>query len=390
MPTLNQVKAPLKSIFAETLFTGSSVLSNAYLVFQGHHVVGVRASKTGKVLGRFAAVTPAFIDPHSHIGMERAGEPAKDGEANDQLDSLLPLSDALDSIQMDDVAFRDAVEMGVLYSCVVPGSGNIIGGYSAVIRNYARDSTAALIDRAGVKAAFGYNPMSTHSWKGKRPTTRMGALAILRSKLDEVRQKQDRYRKARGAKKQDIIFSAEERVLQDVLSGKVRLRVHVHKIDDIGALLRLTDEFDLKVTVEHAMDVHQPEILLELKKRGIPLVYGPLDAFAYKVELKHETWRNVRHVLSSEVEFGLMSDHPVTLARQLFLQTRWFLRAGLSKSQAISLVSHSNARILGIDDRLGTLQKGKWASFIAWSGDPFDLSSYPVAVYGEGEPLFSE
>jgi imidazolonepropionase-like amidohydrolase len=49
-----------------------------------------------------------------------------------------------------------------------------------------------------------------------------------------------------------------------------------------------------------------------------------------------------------------------------------------------------NARILGIDDRLGTLEKGKWASFICWSGDPFDLTSYPVAVYGEGELLFSD
>jgi imidazolonepropionase-like amidohydrolase len=387
MPT---VKPPLNCIFAETLYTGVSVVSKTYLAFQGQRIVGISASKTGKLLGRFAVVTPAFIDPHSHIGMERAGEPSRDGEANDQQDSLLPLSDALDSVQMDDAALRDAVEMGVLYSCVVPGSGNIIGGYSAVIRNYAQDGTAALIDRAGVKAAFGYNPMSTQSWKGKRPTTRMGSVAILRSKLDEVCQKQERYRKAKGAKKLDITFSAEENVLRDVVCGKARLRVHVHKTDDIAALLRLTDEFHLKVTVDHAMDVHRPEIFCELKRRAIPLVYGPLDAFAYKVELKHEDWRNVRHVLSSEVEFGLMSDHPVTLARQLFLQTRWFLRAGLSKSQAIGLVSNSNARVLGIHDRLGTLEKRKWASFIGWSADPFDLSSYPIAVYGEGELLFSE
>ncbi len=61
-----------------------------------------------------------------------------------------------------------------------------------------------------------------------------------------------------------------------------------------------------------------------------------------------------------------------------------------NKRQAIELVSRMNARILGIDDRLGILEKGKWASFICWSGDPFDLASYPVAVYGEGELLFSE
>jgi imidazolonepropionase-like amidohydrolase len=179
-------------------------------------------------------------------------------------------------------------------------------------------------------------------------------------------------------------------VLQDLLAGKFRLRAHVHKIDDIAALLRLVDDYKLKLTVEHASDVYQSEIFRELRKRNIPVVYGPVDSFSYKVELKHEDWRNIRHLLASQVEFGLMTDHPITLARQLFLQTRWFMRAGLTKQQAIELVSRKNARILGIDDRLGILEKGKWASFICWSGDPFDLASYPAAVYGEGELLFSE
>lgn len=380
----------MNAIFANTIYTGKSVDSDRYLIFNGPKIIGLAKSAKGQVLGRYDTLTPAFIDPHSHIGMERSGEPSGEGEANDQLDSILALTDALDSVQMDDKAFRDAVESGVLYSCVVPGSGNIIGGQSAVIRNYANDSTDALIARAGLKAAFGYNPMSTRNWKGKRPTTRMGAIAILRGRLEEVRRKIQKHKKAKGSKKEDITFSAEDTVLQDLLAGKFRLRAHVHKIDDIAALLRLVDDYKLKLTVEHAMDVHQPEIFQALKQRKIAVVYGPIDAFSYKVELKHEDWRNIRHLLAAQVEFGLMSDHPVTLARQLLLQTRWFLRAGLSKQQAIELVSRMNARILGIDDRLGTLEKGKWSSFICWSGDPFDLASYPVAVYGEGELLFPD
>ncbi len=380
----------MNSIFANTIYTGKSIVSDRYLIFKGTDITGLAKSAKGQVLGRYEVLTPAFIDPHSHIGMERSGEPSGEGEANDHLDSILALTDALDSVQMDDKAFRDAVESGVLYSCVVPGSGNIIGGQSAVIRNYADNSTDALITRAGLKAAFGYNPMSTRSWKGKRPTTRMGAIAILRARLEEVRRKIQKFRKAKGSKKEEITFSAEDTVLQDLLAGKFRLRAHVHKIDDIAALLRLADDFKIKLTVEHAMDVHQPEIFQELRQRKIPVVYGPVDSFSYKVELKHEDWRNIRHLLASQVEFGLMTDHPVTLARQLFLQTRWFMRAGLTKQQAIELVSRKNARILGIDDRLGILEKGKWASFICWSGDPFDLASYPAAVYGEGELLFSD
>ena len=347
----------MNSIFANTIYTGKSIVSDRYLIFKGPKIIGLEKSAKGQVLDRYEVLTPAFIDPHSHIGMERSGEPSGEGETNDHLDSIIALTDALDSIQMDDKAFRDAVESGVLYSCVVPGSGNIIGGQSAVIRNYANNSTDALIARAGLKAAFGYNPMSTRSWQGKRPTTRMGAIAILRGRLEEVRRKTQKFRKAKGSKKEEITFSAEDTVLQDLLAGKFRLRAHVHKIDDIAALLRLVDDYKLKLTVEHASDVHLPEIFQALRQRKIPVVYGPVDSFSYKVELKHEDWRNIRHLLSAQVEFGLMTDHPVTLARQLFLQTRWFLRAGFTKQQAIALVSRKNARILGIDDRVGTLKR---------------------------------
>jgi imidazolonepropionase-like amidohydrolase len=306
------------------------------------------------------------------------------------MDSVLAISDALDSVQMDDVAFRDAVEAGVLYSGVLPGSGNILCGQSAVIRNYGKDTSSALVARAGVKAAFGYNPMSTTAWKGTRPSTRMGALAILRAKLDQVRQKLAKERGKRGGKKADLDYSAEEAVLRDLLTGKNRLRTHVHKIDDIATLLRVVDEFGLKTTVEHAMDVHEPEIFRELARRRISVTYGPVDSFAYKVELKHESWRNIRHLVESGVHFGLMTDHPVTPARQLFLQTRWFTRWGLTKQQAIELVSTRNAEILGVQKHLGSLEKGKWASFTAWNGDPFDLTAFPVAVYGEGSVLHAE
>ncbi|MGB2820252.1 MAG: amidohydrolase family protein [Phycisphaerae bacterium] len=380
----------MSCIRAGLIYTGKSVVKDAYVLLDGRKLGGMSRAKKGKLLGRYAVVTPAFIDPHSHIGMHRAGEPSGEGEANEQQDSILALPDALDSVQMDDVSFTEAVEMGVLYSCVVPGSGNIIGGLSAVIRNYAASSTEALIARAGVKGAFGFNPMSTRKWKGERPWTRMGAVAMLRKALYDVQQKARRRRKARGAKKDEITLSAEEEVLRDLLSRKSRLRAHVHKIDDIAAMLRVVDEFGLSVTVEHAMDVHTCGIFRELKRRKIPVTYGPVDAFAYKVELKHANWRNVRLLIESGVEFGLMTDHPVTAARSLFLSTRWFTRAGLSKQQAVEIVSRKNAEILGVEKMLGTLEKGKWASFACWNGDPFDITSYPVAVYGEGELLFAD
>jgi imidazolonepropionase-like amidohydrolase len=278
---------------------------------------------------------------------------------------------------------------------VLPGSGNIVGGRSAIIRNYARTTTEALIARSGIKAAFGYNPMSTRDWKGTRPHTRMGALSLLRARLALVKHKMEAEatrgrKKAGGRAASDTALTAEDLVIKSILNGTQGLRVHVHKIDDIASLLRLQEEFGIGVTVDHACDVNDGHIYAVLKDRGIPVVFGPLDAFAYKVELKHENWRNVRHLLESGVDFGLMTDHPVIPQRNLFLELRWFMRCGLNRQDSIEIVTRRNAQILGLSGFLGTLDKGKWASFSCWNGDPFDVSRYPVMVFAEGAVVFEE
>lgn len=380
-----------QSILARALYTGRTVKKDVFLTFAATGIKGIGKKPTGPVVGEYPVVTPAFIDPHSHIGLVRAGEPAAEDEANEKMESIIALADPLDSLQMDDQALADAIEYGVLYSCILPGSGNIIGGRSAVIRHYALDSSAALIGRAGVKAAFGYNPMSTTNWKGTRPSTRMGAVSLFRKKLDEVATKLTVVQSAKGKKAAETRLSLEEKLLADILAGKVQLRCHVHKIDDIATILRLTEEFPrLKVSIEHAMDVHLPDIYEKLRRKNIPVFLGPLDAFAYKVELKHEAWRNVRHLIASKIPFGLMTDHPVVLSRNLFLQTRLLVRAGLSKQQALEVITRQNAEILGVGKMLGTLEKDKWASFICFNGDPFAMTSYPVAAYGEGQLIYKD
>ena len=179
-------------------------------------------------------------------------------------------------------------------------------------------------------------------------------------------------------------------VLNRIEDGKTLLRVHAHKIDDIATLLRVVDEFKLRVSVEHAMDVNRPEIFAELKRRRITVIYGPIESTSGKVELLHKTWRNARLLLESGVDFLLMTDHPVLPSCTLLQQTHNLLRCGLGKQEALETLTRKAATFLGVDDRLGTLEKGKWASFVCWNGDPFDLAHYPLAVYAEGQPVFKE
>jgi len=378
----------------DLIYTGNGVVENGVVSIDGSTIAGVGTAAGGKGAASYPVITPAIIDAHCHIGLIRGGEPSDEAEANEHMGALLAHADVLDSIQMDDAGFEDSIESGVLYSCVLPGSGNIIGGNSAVIRNYGLDTNAAFIRRSGIKAAFGYNPMHVHTWKGERPYTRMGALAMLRAKLHDVKAKMDKEAAASAGaeadpeKKNDVTYTAEEAVMKAILSGEERMRIHVHKADDIAAIIRFVEEWGLNVVVEHTMDVHRPGIYEQLKEHGIPVIYGPMDCLAYKVELKHESWKNVKYLIDSGVDFGLMTDHPVIMQKMLLFELRHFVRMGLTKEQALDVITKKNAELIGVGDVLGTIEEGKWASVICWSGDPFALDSYPVAIYAEGELIY--
>jgi imidazolonepropionase-like amidohydrolase len=114
-----------------------------------------------------------------------------------------------------------------------------------------------------------------------------------------------------------------------------------------------------------------------------------MDSFPYKVELKHESWRNVEKLLRSKAKFSVMSDHPVILQRNIFYTLRHLLRFGMSKADAISKISRDAAEIIGVP-KIGQVKAGFKASFVVWNGDPFSLSSYPVLVIAEGKTVYRE
>jgi imidazolonepropionase-like amidohydrolase len=388
----------MKVIKSNTLFDGTSERKDIFIGLEGDEIKYVgnsRPSENYEIILEDGAkhnhnivVTPAFIDAHSHIGMVRSGEPSKEEEANEQMNTIYPLVNALHSIYMDDPSFGESVESGVLYSVVLPGSGNVIGGKAVLIRNFVQDINQAYIKDVGVKAALGFNPRSTTDWKGDRPSTRMGAVAMLRENFIKARKMQ---RLVQTGKK--VVDEAEPltEMFMDILSGKHKMMFHVHKEDDIMILLELVKEFDIKKAVaNHCLDVHRQEVFEALRNASIPVIYGPMDAFPYKVELKHESWRNVNVLLKSDAKFSVMSDHPVILQRNIFYTLRHLLRFGLSKSQAISKITKEPAEIIGVQDNLGQVKPGSKASMVVWNDDPFSLTSHPILVIAEGKIVYEE
>ncbi len=398
-------------IKATELYDGGQRFSDRKVVVEGDRIVEV--SPAGDVKADYEGhVTPALIDAHSHIGMFREGEPQAEAEGNDKSAQIMPLSDPLNSIYFDDRAFTDAVDFGVLYSCVVPGSGNLVGGRARVIRNFAKNRKEALVLDYGYKMALGYNPRSTTGWKGDRPDTRMGVYQMLEKRFDEVLAKQAKSELALNRKLRELARSApekgmgpreldterdaarreaelelssEEQALLDLLSGSKTVKVHVHKEDDALYLIDLCKRYGLKATADHMMDIHHREIFNEVAQAGIPIVYGPMGCLAYKVELKHENYRNAALLLKSRADFGLMTDHPVVLSHLLRDSLKYFLIQGVSEAEAISIVTARNARILGLEADLGGVEEGKLASLVVWDREPLSLAAYPRMVMAEGK-----
>ena len=399
-------------VFAEVLYDGRKKLENCSVIIEGDKIVDVLQKKIPADYSGF--VTPAFIDAHSHIGMDREGEPWTESEMNDVLNQILPVNDPLNSIYFDDRAFKDAVDFGVLYSCVVPGSGNLFGGRAKVIRNFAANRKTAELKDYGFKMAFGFNPRSTTDWKGDRPNTRMGVYALLEQKFDEVINKRQKafLKMEKGLHKLQLdadkekfssdevkfqttliekehsqTFTPAENALMELLSGEKTAKVHVHKEDDVLYLIEFARKYGIKVTAEHTGDVFHKEIFDELSEAGIPIVYGPLGSVGYKVELKHAYYQNAGLIMSSNAFYGLMTDHPVIWTPFLRESLKFFLIQGMSPEEAISMITWKNAKILGLDDILGTVEQGKTASLTVWDQDPLNLAAFPVMVMGEGKVL---
>lgn len=402
-------------IRATELFDGKGKRGLKYVIIEGDKIIDVIDRKPRNIWSYYEGyVTPAFIDAHSHIGMCRHGEPCAEEEVNDTSNQFLPLLNPMDSIYFDDHSFVEAVDFGVLYSCIVPGSGNLIGGKAIIIRNFGRNRNEAFWKDYGYKMALGYNPRSTTGWKGERPNSRMGLAALLTQKFEELLRKQAKlelvnskrlvelekekkdgkltneefeFKKCLADDEFNLEFSAEEMCWREMLNGAKTIKCHVHKADDVLFLIELAKKYGLKVTAEHLSDVFEREIFDELAANNIPIVYGPLDSPAYKVELKHSSYKNVSHLMKSRAFYGLMTDHPVVLAMFLRESLKFFLIQGMSEAEAISLITYKNAKILGIDDVLGTVEAGKLASLIVWNKNPLHLAARPLLVLGEGEIL---
>lgn len=370
-------------------------LENGVILIEGGRVVAVggpdlQIPAGSQVLGaRGCVVTPGLIDAHSHIGIYEDGLGWEGDDTNEGTDPNTADVRALDGINPADTAFAEALEGGVTTVQVMPGSANVIGGDIVTIKCVGRVADdMVLLRSSGLKAALGENPKRYYGSQRKRPSTRMGNAAVLRGALAKAR---DYMRKkeaaaAKGDPPPDADLKLE--MIGRVLRREIPLRVHAHRADDILTAVRIKDEFGINISIEHATEADRVASILAAKE--IPCLFGPIGGPRSKLETRDRGPHIPALLAAAGVKFGLICDHPIIPQQWLRIGAGLCVREGLSDRAALEACTRNAAEIIGVDDRVGTLEPGKDADIVIWDGDPFDYLTRTVCVLVDGRVVRPE
>jgi imidazolonepropionase-like amidohydrolase len=330
-------------------------------------------------------VTPGLVDAHSHAGMAEWGEP-EDGDVNEGTSATTPHVSALDGFHPRDEELRTAFENGVTAVSARMGSANVVGGIICSMKTYGTVADEMLIREDGMKAAMGENPKRFHGEEqGREPSTRPGVAAKLRSTLMRAQDYRDRRENAREEGEPFERDLGMENLVR-VLDGELPLRVHAHRADDIVTVFRIADEFEVDLSIEHATEGHV--VAEEFVKRDVPAVVGPSLASGMKYEMRNVTFETPGLLHEAGVEVAVQTDAPVLPQRYLDVCVGLAVREGLPKEAALDVVTSNPASILGIEDRVGTLEPGTDADVAVWDGPFYHFDTRTRHVFVDGEHVF--
>lgn len=373
-----------------TIYTmAGEVLENADLAIEKGKIKEIgknlKTKKGAEVIdakGKF--VFPGFIDAHCHVGMWEEGMGFEGSDGNETTDPLTPHLRAIDAINPMDEGHTNALKGGVTMICTGPGSANVVGGYFCVMKNAGHRIDDMVVNPTyAMKCAFGENPKRVYSGQKQMPSTRMGTAAKLRELLMKTKEYQ---RKIKAAGKDDSKLPAFDMKLEamlPVIEKKIPLKAHAHRADDIFTAIRIAKEFGVKLTLEHCTEGHL--IAADLAKEGYPAVVGPSFGNKSKIELNQKTFATAGILAKAGVKVAIMTDAPVIPIEHLVMCSALAYKAGMSEESALKAITVHPAEILGVADRVGSIEVGKDADIVIWNKHPFDLQAIAETVFVDGK-----
>ena len=322
---------------------------------------------------------PGLVDAHTHLGVHEEGEGWAGNDTNEMTDPVMAGVRAMDAVNPFDTGFDDALAGGVTTANINPGSGNPIGGQAVALHTHGRYLEEMLLRApSGLKSALGENPKRVYSDKKQTPSTRLGTALVIRQAFMDAQN----YLGKADPNARDPHMEA----LAMVLRREIPWRQHAHRADDIGTALRLADEFGYDLVLDHGTEAH---LLADvLAERGVPVLIGPLFTTRSKVELRGRSMANPGRLAAAGVEISIITDHPVVPINFLNHQAAMAVKEGLGREDALRAITINPARVLGLADRLGSLEPGKDADLVLWSGDPLDVMQRALKVWIGGREVY--
>ena len=374
--------------------TGGSVLfADGKIVAVGQTIAAPAGATvidgTGKV------VTPGIIDIHSHLGDYPSPGVQANSDGNEATGPVTADVWAEHSVWPQDPGFsRALVNGGVTTLQILPGSANLMGGRSVVIKNvYARTEQGMKFPGApyGLKMACGENPKRVYGSKGREPSTRMGNIAVDRqtwAKAAEYKRKWDKYEKDGGeAPTRDIAMDT----LRGVLAGEILVQNHCYRADEMAIVLDMAKEFGYHVgAFHHAVEAYKIGDLL--KANGTCAAVWA-DWWGFKMESYDAISENLALLQNAGACAMIHSDDENGIQR-LNQEVAKALAAGrragiqISDATAWEWLTINPARALGIADKTGSLKPGKMADVVLWNGNPFSVYARPEKIWIDGAMLY--
>ena len=354
--------AHIKTMAGSELENGCILVDDNGKIAQIADTISTEGAQVIDAEGRL--VTPGCVEAHCHIGLHDAGLRWEGADYNESTDPVTPQVRAIDSIYPQDEYFSVALRGGVTTACTGPGSSNVVGGTFAAIKLYGKRVDDMIIKApAAMKCALGENPKSAFGQNKKCPKTRMAAAALLRELLFKAR---DYYEEIEAGNKPKFDMKLE--AMLPVMRGEIPLKCHVHRADDILTAIRIAKEFGVKMTLDHVTD--GAVIADILAQENFPVIVGPAMTGKSKPELANKSFATPGVLHKAGLTVCITTDAPVTTLEYLPLCAGLAVSEGMPIEEAWKAITINTATLLGIEDRVGSLEVGKDADIVIWTADP--------------------